>query len=398
MATDEVADGVDGDLMLAERPPAPTTAPAAGGDADEAELLARVARCRELAAGLAHPERHFCLQLFDLARLRQRFGTRWELLRPRAAQLICGGLVRELAADELQIDPGGDLVLAVRAVSDRRMVERHGQLLAADVTARLCGTIPSGAVVRVATYGFDPRSGLVGASGKELAAGLAHWLAAAGRDGAEARPASARDARFSPVLHFRKRLVSAYRLTAADGGQADDVWALAMVEGWLREAPPARAPALIAPVCHATIADTRRRQAFLRQCALLPAQARRRLVLELLDPRPSDMTELVARLRPFCLAVVARVASPGCALDPLSATGIRGVSLAADAQDGAALAGLATLAGRARIAGLRSLLVEVALPSQCRAAFAAGIDHVSGDALLPALPRPGRAVMLARGP
>ncbi|MFO1048360.1 MAG: hypothetical protein U1E52_10730 [Geminicoccaceae bacterium] len=397
MATGEVVDGVDGDLMLAERLPAPVTAPAAAGNAGEAELLARVSRCRELAAGLAHPERHFCLQLFDLARLRQRFGTRWELLRPRAAQLICGGLVRELAADELQIDPGGDFVLAVRAAPDRRVVERHGQLLAADVTARLCGTIPSGAVVRVATYAFDPRSGLVGASGDELAAGLAHWLAAVGRNDAEARPTSAVEARFSPVLHFRKRLVSAYRLTAADGRQPDDVWALAMVEGWLRDGAHARTPALIAPVCHATVADSRRRQAFIKQCALLPAMAQRRLVLELPDPPPSLMGEVVAGLRPFCLALVARVGSPERDLGPLSAAGIRGVSLAADALDAGALAGLATLAGRARIAGLRSLLVEVALPSQCRAAFAAGIDHVSGDALLPALPRPGRAVMLARG-
>lgn len=383
--------------MLAERHPAHVTASAAAGNADEAELLARVSRCRELAAGLAHPERHFCLQLFDLTRLRQRFGTRWELLRPRAAQLICGGLGRELAADELQIDPGGDLVLAVRATPDRRVVERHGQLLAADVTARLCGTIPSGAVVRVATYGFDPRSGLVGTSGEELAAGLAHWLAAVGRNDPEARQASALEPRFHPVLHFRKRLVSAYRLTAADGRQPDDVWALAMAAGWLREASHVREPALIAPVCRATIADTRRRQAFLKQCALLPARAQRRLVLELLDPPPGLMADLVAGLGPFCLALIARVTSPDCDLDPLSVAGIRGVSLAADAFDAGALAGLATLAGRARIAGLRSLLVEVALPAQCRAAFAAGIDHVSGEALLPALSRPGRAVMLAHG-
>ena len=39
---------------------------------------------------------------------------------------------------------------------DRREVERHGELLAAEVTARLCGTLPGGAIVRVTTLPFDP--------------------------------------------------------------------------------------------------------------------------------------------------------------------------------------------------------------------------------------------------
>ena len=385
--------------MLAERHPAPFPA-APDGSADEADLLARVGRCRELAAGLAHPERHFCLQRFDLARLRQRFGTRWELLRPRAAQLIRGGLARELAAEELQVDPGGDHVLAVRAALDRRAVERHGQLLAAEVTARLCGTIPSGAVVRVATHAFDPRSGLAGATGGEIAAGLVRWLAAAGRNDAEARPAQAVEARFSPVLHFRKRLVSAYRLLPADGGQSDALWALTAADRWLREAVRAREPALILPVRHATLTDTRRRQAFQRQCSLLPACGRCRLVLELLDMTASPaerLGELVGGLHQVCLALVVRLDTPASGLDHLRAAGVRGVSLAAGGLDERAPAELATVAGRARIAGLRSLLLDLAAPAQCRAAVAAGIDHLSGDALLPNLPRPGRAVMLARG-
>ena len=42
-------------------------------------------------------------------------------------------------------------------------------------------------------------------------------------------------------------------------------------------------------------------------------------------------------------------------------------------------------------------LADVPTPSLCRAARAAGIDHVSGDALMPALPLPGRAFVVTRG-
>jgi hypothetical protein len=46
---------------------------------------------------------------------------------------------------------------------------------------------------------------------------------------------------------------------------------------------------------------------------------------------------------------------------------------------------------------MRSALVDVAAPPWCRVACAAGVDHVSGDALMPTLARPGRAFLVARG-
>ena len=151
-----------------------------------AELLARAMRCRQAAAGLAHPERHFSLQGFDLSRLRLRFGSRWHGLRPRAAELIRAGLARELTEDELQLDTGGDLLLAIRAAPDRRTVERQGELLAAEVTGRLCGTVPAGAIVRVVTRPFDPTSGLAADCPEALATALARHLLAREGDGAGA--------------------------------------------------------------------------------------------------------------------------------------------------------------------------------------------------------------------
>ena len=162
--------------MLAHptHPPRATTAVLAR--TDEAGLLAQVERCRLAAVPLAHPERQFSLQVFDLGRLRARLGLRWEGLRYRAVGQIQTGLARELGEEELAIDGGGDLLFAIRSAPDRREVERHGELLAAEVTARLCGTLPGGAIVRVTTLPFDPTTELVGATTAEIAAGLARRL------------------------------------------------------------------------------------------------------------------------------------------------------------------------------------------------------------------------------
>jgi len=368
-----------------------------------AELLARAERCRRAAAGLTHPERCFSLQVFDLARLRRRFGTRWPALRSRATQLIEAGLLRELADEELLVDAGGDLVFAIRAASDRRVVARHGELLAAEVTARLCGTIPAGAIVRVLTQAFDPTVGLIGAGPEEMAAALERQVRGMedGDAAVIAPSASLVPPRFEPVLHLRKHLVSAYRLTPSSPDAADDDWAIMVAESCLREAADARAPALIVPVRYATLAETRAREDHLRHCRRLPPASRRRLVHEVLGlpaglPQ-ARVRELLAYLRPLCLALIVRLPDPSSDLDHLAHSGVRGASLAAGMAGEGGPSSLAVFAGRARIAGLRSLLVEILDRPQCLSALRAGLDHLSGEALLPALPRLGRAFMVARG-
>jgi hypothetical protein len=199
---------------------------------------------------------------------------------------------------------------------------------------------------------------------------------------------------------LRKRLVSAYRLTSPDPAAADDLWAIAMANACLRETAGARAPALIVPVHYATLAEMRAREAYLGQCRQLPGHSRRRLVQEVLDLPPglpqARVRELLAYLRPMSLALVVRLPAPASDLAQLVHTGARGVSIAASVTDASDPA-LPVLVGRARIAGLRSLLVDISDPGQCRLALQAGLDHLCGEALLPALPRPGRAFMIARG-
>ena len=278
------------------------------------------------------------------------------------------------------------------------------------MTARLCGTLPGGAIVRVTTLPFDPSTELIGATTAEIAAALARCMdppamadtATSGRRGAIAlRP------RFGPLLHLRKRLVSAYRLDMADGSDASklrpadiDAWALELAAGQLRSATHGRAPALVVRCISPLLTDMRTRDVYARCCRALPPCSVRRLIPEVLGLPPglpqARAREFLALLRPFALALVVRLPQPQVDLAQLENCGARGVSLSAAALDEDTVPALAAFVGRVRIAGMRSLLVDAATPATYRAALAAGIDHLGGEALLPGLPRPGRAFLVTR--
>ena len=141
----------------------------------------------------------------------------------------------------------------------------------------------------------------------------------------------------------------------------------------------------------------------MQQCRRLPRQSAGRLIFEVLDlplglPQ-ARVRELMAYLRPFCLAIVARLPAPAPDLGHLATCGIGGLSLSAGslpADDRAMATALATLAGSTKTIGLRSCVVEASSARFCRAALAAGIDHLCGDALMPPLAQPGRAFSVAR--
>jgi hypothetical protein len=409
-------------LKLPVRPPAtgttPGTAPPlrdrAVSDLVDDGFAQRVERCRAAARAGSPAGLSACLQLFDLGRMRARVGWRWEALRPRAVGLLQASLEQELAPDDLVVDDGALRLFVVRAAGDRRQIERHGELLAAEVTARLCGTIPGGAIIRVASLPFDPDRALAGA------ASPAEVLDRVDRAWRQPEPGASDpiapvplEARFRPVLHLRKRLVSAYLLVATTRDEVDDpapeaAWGEAL-DGWtLQQAAEAlRAPrrpgepALIAPVHYASLASRRPRELLMQACRELPPRSSRQLVFELCQLPPdlpqARARELLGYLHPFCVALLVRLPRLDVGIEHLLGTGARGVSVAVpDANPGEALAPvLTTLAGTARVHGLRSMLVDLAEPRLCRLAAAAGIDHVCGDGLMPPLRRPGRAFRVA---
>ena len=358
------------------------------------------------------------LQVFDLARLKARLGWSWPEQRGRAIAMIEAGLAREATPCDLRLYNGDARYFAVRAAGERRSAQRQSELLAADVTVRLCGTIPGGAIIRVATVPLDPAAALTGvATAAELLACLE--ALADGGDAAAHGPQAALPTglqpRFRPILQLRKRLVSAYRLTAqatdgrsavaleADLGEALDEWALREIIALLREPRRAGEPALVVPVHYATLASMRSRDFYSLRSRQLPRRSSRQVVFELLGlPEGLPQTrvrELLGYLRPFSAALLVRLSRPTAEIGHLASSGVRGLSLAAApaAGDPADVDTLSTLAGRARVAGMRSMLVDLSAPALCRTAHAAGIDHVSGDTLMPSLTRPGRAFVVARG-
>ena len=384
----------------------------------DAGLAERIERIRADARARPPAERHCSLQLFDLSRLKASLGWRWAEQRGRAIAMIEAGLDRETASHDLRLDDGDTRYFAVRSPGERRAVERHGELLAADVTARLRGTLPGGAIIRVATLPLEPDSALADiATGAELRTRL-ETLTRSGEAG-EAGPHTTIPvtlrARFQPVLQLRKRLVSAFRLSVQAGngsgaavvetnlGEARDDWALKVAIGLLQEPCRSREPALIVPLHYATLASMHSRDQYARHCRQLPKRSSRQLVFELLglpeELPQARVRELLGYVRPFCLALLVRLPRATAEIGHLASSGVRGLSLAADTAmgDPCRQDALATLAGTARVAGMRSMLVEVAAPRQCRDAHIAGIDHVSGDALMPPLARPGRAFVVARG-
>ena len=327
-------------------------------------------------------------------------------------------LARGLAPDELCVPGGEDRLYLLRVGPDRREHARHGELLAAEATARLCGTIPGGAGIHVRTWPFDLDAGLAGV---DTMTELQARLAAATDETRHAAPGpyaayvNRLEPRFRPLLNPHKRLVSAYHLAHGEHGPAfsrmptqDDELA-AELDGWcLRQAAALLVPVrgrrragLLVPVHYGTLATMRWREPFTHLCRRLPLGAARRLIFEVLGlsqglPQPR-VRELMAYIRPFCATIVVRLPPGLPRIEHLASSGVRGLSLAAAGPDGderAAPAGIAALVATARAVGMRSLLVEIASASAARAALSAGVDHAGGDALIPAMRRLGPPILL----
>jgi hypothetical protein len=229
----------------------------------------RIHACRAAYLAQAPGSRMGALQTIELGRLRARMGRRWSELRDRVVGLVQQALARELGAGDLYVDLGADLLHVVRVGRGRAEVERHGELLAAEVTAWLWGTVPRGVSLSVRTLPFDP-GGLLHES--MTAAELRACLdGCAQRRECHPAPTECRlpralQPRFQLILQLRKRLVSAYRLAAwAEGAVFStspsdalatelDEWALHQALQLGREPVQDRAPALLLPIHYATLA------------------------------------------------------------------------------------------------------------------------------------------------
>jgi hypothetical protein len=222
-----------------------------------------------------------------------------------------------------------------------------------------------------------------------------------------------------------------------------DRWSIAQVAPHLHAARTA----LRLTLHYSTLASMRHREPLVLACRRLPAGADRRLIIEIAGLPASlpqaRVRELVSYLRPFAVAILVRIdadllAAAGSnggppdrlpmVTDNLQASGVAGISallraarngtddvgesgpldraaVAGDAGHGAAVLGGLGVIGRP--AGLRTCAfiekrVEAGAGAgaaagigPARAAIAAGIDYLCGEALLPPTLRPGRVVALS---
>ncbi len=376
------------------------------------------------------------LFLVDIGELGRRFARRWPQAREKAYQLVEGILARRLGANDLYVALPAERFLLLLTDQERAAAELLARRIASEITDRLCGMIPGGVACRLRTLPLDLDTALADARSSaalEAIVAAAEAPAESPADTALAALAGRLEPHFAPVLNVRKRLVSIYALDTvtkvagmpvprpdpkaggADETAALDRWHVAQAASML--AAPGFRAALLIPVDYATLAGMRHREPLMLACRRLPPRARRRLLVELRNVPPTlpqpRLRELVSYLRPFTLGVTARVVSarldgrgtgPRGVVAPLveqlAGSGVVGLSLdladAAAAPSGGTEPGPAALpallvatAGRL---GLRTFCHVGADARLCRAALAAGLDHVLGEALLPSSRRPGRVV------
>lgn len=370
------------------------------------------------------------LQILDLEQIRLRFARRWPQVREKAMGIVEAALQRELGRDDTYVAVTDTLFYIFRVGLKRQDAQRRGHLLAADITERLCGAVPGGVAVRLRTAPFDFDRGFAGVVSFDQ---LRARVDAFGRavDDHELRLFLGNVQRFEawyrPTFHLRKGLLSAYRMSVLVGAaeglprpatslcpasfngifEAEvDGWAVEQAAEILREpAGRGRRAVIIVPVSYETLASDRLRKAFLGHCRQLPEGARRRLILEVADIPPSlpqpHVRELARELRPSALTLLARLPPDAILAEHLAHTGITGLSLDLERMDPEARATremVHMLAEAARGQRMRSMLLGAHAVAMCQHALRAGVDYVSGDALMAATRQPGRVLLAQRRP
>lgn len=375
------------------------------------EFAARLAAFRCRHAALPDARLVGTLHLLDLSQIRLRFGRRWPELREKVFQIVEHTLDRAIGPDDLYVVADESTIVVLASGRRRSDAKAHIELVAGDLTGRLCGLVPGGVAIRVRTLPFDLVRGLEGVGNLAM---LRIRIAECERDVENAERAAFAAVRerlliaFEPLLHPRKRLVAGHRLeacwrdpegrlrTADDlidervAGVFDALVDLWLLEGCARElvVPGRRQTTLVLPLRAETLLARASRRAYLDLCRKLPSCSSRHLVFELTElsgamPQ-ARLREVVGYVAPFALAVAVRLYPPLLSLDHLEGCGIRFVSLG-DASPGprSPPISLAHFAALAHEAGMRAVLLGVQSEERLAAALAARVDYVAGPAIAP---------------
>ncbi len=395
-----------------------------------ASFASRLAAFRKAVLEQPQPRLYSALQILDFGQIHLRFGRRWEDLREKIFLIIEHALDRAIGPDDLYLMVDEEHAYLLLTGRRRAEAEARTRLVAGEITQRLCGLVPGGIALRVQTLPFDFDTGLKDVVSPRQ---LRERIAALHRELEDRERRVFRDnvmhfrARYRPLVHLRKSLVSAYRvevLLRDPNGQERpaasvceerisglfdaelDGWALRRTGEALRALRDRLRAFLVLPLHYETLAARRLRDPYLQHCRALPARSSRHLVFELLDLPPgmpqSSLRELLAYLRPFAFTFAARIEPELLTVEHLEGCGIRFLTanwygerlveetITAERRRIAIWdhRSLAQLAALGHGAAMRAAMLEIEEPAALQAVAAAGIDYGGGPLIAPPLAEP----------
>ena len=388
-----------------------------------ANFASRIAAFRRAVLDQPQPRLYSALQILDFGQIHLRFGRRWEELREKIFLIIEHALDRAIGPDDLYLMVDEEHAYLLLTGRRRAEAEARARIVAAEITQRLCGLVPGGVAMRVQTLPFDFDAGL-----KDVmsARQLRERIAAFNQELEDRERRAFRDnvmlfrARYRPLVHLRKSLVSAYRVEALlrrpEGPELPaetvceeringvfdaelDGWILRRAGEALRALRGRLRAFVVLPIHYETLAARRLRDPYLQHCRALPAHSGRHLVFELLDLPPgmpqASLRELTAYLRPFAFTLAARIEPELLTTEHLEGCEIRfltadwyGERMAEDSGarervqlwDHESLARFAVLGREAR---MRTAMLDIEEASALQAVAAVGIDYGGGPLIAP---------------
>ncbi len=393
-----------------------------------ANFASRIAAFRRAVLDQPQPRLYSALQILDFGQIHLRFGRRWEELREKIFLIIEHALDRAIGPDDLYLMVDEEHAYLLLTGRRRPEAEARARLVAGEITQRLCGLVPGGVAMRVQTLPFDFDAGLKDVISPRQ---LHERIAAFNRELEDRERRAFRDnvmhfrARYRPLVHLRKSLVSAYRvevlLRRPEGPELPaetvceervngvfdaelDGWTLRRAGEALRALRGRLRAFLVLPVRYETLAARRLRDGYLQHCRALPANSGRHLVFELLDLPPGmpqcSLRELVSYLRPFAFTLAARIEPELLTTEHLEGCEIRfltadwyGERLAEETGERTRVElwdreGLDRFAALGRDAGMRTAMLDIERAGALQAVAAAGIDYGGGPLIAPPLTEP----------
>ncbi|WP_439813686.1 hypothetical protein [Zavarzinia sp. CC-PAN008] len=365
------------------------------------------------------------VQMLGLGDLARRFGKDWEDMKFKAHRIAEAAIEHRIGPTDLYVVVNEEYYVILFADLPKDEAERRARLIASEITSKLCGTVPWGGSVSVRGIALKVDPAAI-QEGEPLTLNtLIRSLQSAEMDEEEAERKhfealrSEIVAQYWPTLNARKRIVSAYEMTLAHRGglplvppangsitgrfQAElDMMALDIAARQLRSKEGVRARSiLMVPLHWETLAVRVFRERYVAAARLLPKEAKRRLVPQILDLAPgtpqSRLREVVQTVWPFTLGFMCRHAlEPG---DGTTLVGSGLLSLSVDAEgmeSSAALRGdLAEFVAWSGDLGFRSMLSGVADVRLASAATKAGIEYLNGPAFLRATDNPSHVFVMS---